>query len=423
MVPSTQTNFPLLFSNTVLDFRTVANGGFVENASGYDVLFFSDAGLTTRLSWETERYVASTGEVLYWIKVPSLSSTVDTTIYASFGDASIVTDQSTPNAVWDADYKAVMHLPNGSSLTALDSTSSAHNGTVHGATATAGKVGGGTLLVSGSSQYIDTAAFTLGSVDVTVECWAYSTDMSQYAMLVEKEPVNSDWALILEGGTLGIRGNSSFSTIRDVSPSNNAWHHIVATISSTTATVYVDGALLCTGTFSGTSNGNSSLEIGRYDSGYYFDGSIDEVRVSKVARSADYVLTCYNNQNSPSTFCRYPSSEDPMTETVPMFLPPLGPEDLFWVFAEVFQGDGQAYIQGPPVPAEDFSEHELPPLAWPYLHYMWVEPYSGDEQPSTTSPITVSPSPMQGSHSTSTGYPILPPNTSAGRYSKPRILR
>ena len=35
---------------------------------------------------------------------------------------------------------------------------------------------------------------------------------------------------------------------------------------------------------------------------YFYDGSMDEVRISKTCRSADWVLTQYNNQNEPSSF-------------------------------------------------------------------------------------------------------------------------
>ena len=34
----------------------------------------------------------------------------------------------------------------------------------------------------------------------------------------------------------------------------------------------------------------------------YFAGSVDEVRVSQIARSADWIATEYNNEYSPSTF-------------------------------------------------------------------------------------------------------------------------
>jgi hypothetical protein len=34
----------------------------------------------------------------------------------------------------------------------------------------------------------------------------------------------------------------------------------------------------------------------------YYDGLLDEVRISTTVRSADWVATEYNNQSSPSTF-------------------------------------------------------------------------------------------------------------------------
>jgi hypothetical protein len=40
-----------------------------------------------------------------------------------------------------------------------------------------------------------------------------------------------------------------------------------------------------------------------------FNGYIDEVRVSKMARSGDWIKTEYNNQNSPSTFCKAGAEE------------------------------------------------------------------------------------------------------------------
>jgi hypothetical protein len=42
---------------------------------------------------------------------------------------------------------------------------------------------------------------------------------------------------------------------------------------------------------------------------YYFDGTIDEARISNVARSAAWISTCYNNQYNPSSFCTVGSEE------------------------------------------------------------------------------------------------------------------
>ena len=68
---TTQTDFPVLISGTYPYLAAIPTlGGKVANASGYDVGFYSDAGLTTKLKWETEKYVSTTGEVAYWVKVP-----------------------------------------------------------------------------------------------------------------------------------------------------------------------------------------------------------------------------------------------------------------------------------------------------------------------------------------------------------------
>jgi hypothetical protein len=38
------------------------------------------------------------------------------------------------------------------------------------------------------------------------------------------------------------------------------------------------------------------------DFGDLYDGVLDEVRISNVARSADWILTEYNNQSDPGSF-------------------------------------------------------------------------------------------------------------------------
>ena len=35
---------------------------------------------------------------------------------------------------------------------------------------------------------------------------------------------------------------------------------------------------------------------------FYFDGNVDELRISNTNRSAAWITTVYNNQNSPGTF-------------------------------------------------------------------------------------------------------------------------
>jgi len=42
---------------------------------------------------------------------------------------------------------------------------------------------------------------------------------------------------------------------------------------------------------------------------YFFSGGIDEVRISNIARSADWITTSYRNQNSPGTYLTFNNQE------------------------------------------------------------------------------------------------------------------
>src|SRR5216684_1564246 len=113
-VPNTdQTNFPVLISGTYSYLATASNGGDVTSSSGYDIVFTSDSAGTTVLPFEQESYSPSTGAVNYWVNVASLSHVTDTVVYIFYGNGSVTTDQSNKAAVWDANYKGVWHLANG----------------------------------------------------------------------------------------------------------------------------------------------------------------------------------------------------------------------------------------------------------------------------------------------------------------------
>ena len=74
-VSGSQTNFPVLI-NLTSDSDLAAHA----RSNGFDILFTSSDG-TTKLSHEIEKYTSATGELVAWVKVPSLSSTADTVLY------------------------------------------------------------------------------------------------------------------------------------------------------------------------------------------------------------------------------------------------------------------------------------------------------------------------------------------------------
>ena len=144
-VPNTdQTDFPFLFSVTDPAFATVDNGGHVSSFYGYDIFFSSDPTGQTRLDYEMEQHNPVTGQVIAWIRIPTLSHGADTTIYVFYGNPNVTTPQQNPTGVWDSSYQAVYHLANAGTGIATDSTTNGYNGTPTSILAAPGEIDGAT---------------------------------------------------------------------------------------------------------------------------------------------------------------------------------------------------------------------------------------------------------------------------------------
>lgn len=119
-VSATETDFPaLIYLTTDSDLSATAQ------ADGDDILFTSSDG-TTKLKHEIERYEDVDGELIAWIKIPSLSSSVDTVIYMYYGNSS-ASAQSDPTNVWNSSFMSVLHM-NSDVATEQDSTANNKDG-------------------------------------------------------------------------------------------------------------------------------------------------------------------------------------------------------------------------------------------------------------------------------------------------------
>ena len=157
------TNFPLLVSFTDADLATTANGGNVENSSGYDIAFTYLDSLVW-LDHEIERYDETTGEYIAWVKIPVLDYDDDTQISMHYGNSNIAKDPSV-SAVW-SEYLGVWHL-NGD---VQDSSPNSYGGTNNGTTDVAGKVGNGRDF-DGVGDFIELASFPNLQTDFSVTAW------------------------------------------------------------------------------------------------------------------------------------------------------------------------------------------------------------------------------------------------------------
>jgi RHS repeat-associated protein len=301
---SNLTNFPMLSS--VTDSNLAASA----QANGNDILFTASDGVT-KLNHEIELYTSSTGHLIAWVQIPTLSPTADTAIYVYYGNAS-APNQQNATAVWDSNYKGVWHLPNGTTLTASDSTSNGNNGIVgSGVSATSGQIDGAAAF---SSSDIDAGAnSSLYSPVITVSAWLNASSLTSLSTaLSELDDVSNDrdWILGLgSGGTnwrfVILSGTSQYNAVSSAAAVANSWHYVVGVYDGTTESIYVDGSLSASTTVNAPLNTftNDHFLMGERTGGDApWPGAIDEVRYSNAVRPAAWIATEYNNQNSPSAF-------------------------------------------------------------------------------------------------------------------------
>src|SRR5262249_37663693 len=252
-----QSNFPVLISGTYSYLATTGNGGNVTNANGYDIIFTSDANGSNPLAFERESYNASTGAVNFWVKVPTVSHTSDIVIYMFYGNSSVTTDQSNKTAVWDSNYKGVWHLPNGTTLSASDSTSNGNNGTNSGAIAATGQMDGGASF-DGTTHFVDLGSSSTlqPSGAMTASAWIKASAMqTSYPMIVSDgdSTGTSGYNLFLQNGSnqgvaafiLNVGGWGTCYSVGTTNLKDNAWHYMVGSYTGAggTINIYVDGVL------------------------------------------------------------------------------------------------------------------------------------------------------------------------------------
>ena len=322
-VPNTdQANFPVLVSLTDPLLKSVANGGHVASANGYDMIFTSDAGCSTKLNDEVESWNAAGGQLLAWVQVPLVSHSADTVVYVCYGNPSITADQSNPAGVWNSNYLGVWHLGNGTQLSLNDSTANANNGTNEGNGAVAGQIGGAMSANDTYALIPYSSSLKFGTGGFTISTW-FQTSSGLTLMAANQCGINTSGWVLEVGPELDFTSywHTPASLQSRASVADNVWHYAVVTHTGVTVTLYVDGAVQGSRTFPSSFTIDASgpeIDLGRLPAGncstpYYLDGNLDELRMSNVGRSADWIATEYNNQGSPASFLSLGGENPPGT--------------------------------------------------------------------------------------------------------------
>ncbi len=137
--------------------------------------------------------------------------------------------------------------------------------------------------------------------DLTLSLWVKPNPLSGTQYLIAKNQGSNarEYELrINPTGTLSIfrgTGGSESSVTSSSSVLANSWSNVVVTISGNSATFYINGVSAGTGSLTVTPiDSSDSLKIGSKNSGNYYNGLIDEVRIYNYALSQQDIQNYYN---------------------------------------------------------------------------------------------------------------------------------
>ena len=310
------TDFPVLIDTTHNDLRTTGNGGFVTDPQGDDIVPHTDAACSSPITaFDLVAYDGTNGRIRMHVNISSLSSSSN--LYLCFGNSAITTPQGTATSTWNSGFVAVYHLGDGSTCGTSDSTTNAltltNTGTVNGTT---GKIYGACGTNWGTTRYLEranSATWNMTSA-MTISAWVKAGTFSSYRTIIAKVNTAASvraFELDTELTTGKLRGIVTVSSSLKVAVSSSvvstsAFNHVAFAADTTDIQTYINGAADGSAVSTGGSldTNTDKICIGALcvspptDT---WDGTVDEIRVSNVRRSAGWLATEYNS-GTPSTF-------------------------------------------------------------------------------------------------------------------------
>jgi len=271
-------------------------------ANGDDIRFSIGGGAP--LPCQIEEWDTAKGTASIWVRIPTIRGNTRQEIKLHWGKADAASESSGPAVFNESNgYLSLWHMnePVKDDVGTLDSKDI-------GTTATVGIIGparhlaggqgvfGGDEIVTypaGASPHSSEAWFRADKPNATVLGWGNEQAQGKVVMQYRSPP------------HIGMDCYFSDGNVQSRSPLRSGeWVHVVYTYQPGDARVYVNGVL------DGASTGRAAplaiksparLWIGGWYNNYDFVGDIDEVRISKVARSANWVRLEYENQKPLQT--------------------------------------------------------------------------------------------------------------------------
>ena len=270
-------------------------------ANGEDIRFADASGKP--LVYQIEEWDAAAGSASIWVRMPTITGNAHQAIKMFWGKTDAASESSGAAVFNESNgFLCVFHMADSvkdevGALTAKDT----------GTTASGGMIGKSRRFDSGKGINCgeSISSFPTGSNPHSSEVWFKAEKPNTHPVAWGNEQAQGKVTMVFKSPPrVRMDCYNSAGNVETNTPlAMSQWVHVVHTFMDGKAKLYVNGVL------DGENKGGLPLNvktparmyIGGWYGNYQFIGDIDEVRVSKVTRSADWVRMSYENQKPMQT--------------------------------------------------------------------------------------------------------------------------
>lgn len=304
-------NVPILVRLSLANFQYFNN--LKPDASDLRAIAADDS---TPLEFHVEHFDPQAQIALIWVLLPKLSGGGKTSFYLYYGNES-ASSAANPAGTYDANQVLVYHFgpPKGSPQ---DSTHFKSEPSAFGATVNPASLIGAGASFSGS-QSITVPARASGSLRLapgqgfTVSAWVRFGAAQSAADLVQLSGQGKELVLGISGtqafGRYASGSGAPVAVQQTGQLTTGDWHHLALTLGGGQLTLYVDGARAGQAAAQAVDIAGTLSIGGSAAADGYFTGDMDELEVSDIARSPDWIKAAAASQGMVSPLVVYGNDE------------------------------------------------------------------------------------------------------------------
>jgi hypothetical protein len=330
MIYGNLTDYPALIS---LDNST---GNFATALDDWnDVIFINNSCALngSMMDFEKENYTIY--NATYWVRLPEITPAgLEIAVY--YDTPFDPGDLTNATGVWDEHYIMVLHLPELNTSTRRDSTQYNNDGTPANFDNNEpiwALADGGDFFELAREEYLRVSDHSNLRIfqNMTLELWLRGDNQNSWTRLMGKDAIGSpDYSVrYTDVQTLQyfLYDGVSYDVTTTSTVNDNEWHYIVGTKVNAVGNIYLDAMnqdtnnAFPTSGVGFTSTDDLTVAVGESDAGdpiqREYNGSIDEIRISNISRSYEWINTTYFNLINPLLFYTLSGEQDVPVVPVP----------------------------------------------------------------------------------------------------------